>query len=141
MGPAPGPVQPLRTGQRLSAEPIDACEAICIPAELRTGTASKHTCRVQVLMATHLKRTESVVQPALFRFDEHFELQDLIGASRNSEVRLFSGRPTEMSGPHIQCLPAVVPTHVARTSASLRITSKGCPVGHKTCRCRAHHCS
>ncbi len=40
----------------------------------------------QVLMATHLKRTESVVQPALFRFDEHFELQDLIGASRNSEV-------------------------------------------------------
>ena len=44
--------------------------------------------RTQVLMATHLKRTESVVQPALFRFDEHFELQDLIGASRNSEVRL-----------------------------------------------------
>ena len=45
---------------------------------------------VQVLMATHLKRTESVVQPALFRFDEHFELQDLIGASRNSEARLVT---------------------------------------------------
>ena len=43
---------------------------------------------VQVLMATHLKRTESVVQPALFRFEEHFELQGLVGASRNSEVRV-----------------------------------------------------
>ncbi len=46
----------------------------------------------QVLMATHLKRTESVVQPALFRFEEHFELQALIGASRNSEVRRFLDR-------------------------------------------------
>ena len=56
---------------------------------------SRCACHAQVLMATHLKRTESVVQPALFRFDEHFELQDLIGASRNSEVRIIAGQSTD----------------------------------------------
>ena len=57
---------------------------------------SEPCCRAQVLMATHLKRTESVIQPALFRFDEHFELQDLIGASRNSEVLLVTALDTAL---------------------------------------------
>ena len=39
-------------------------------------------------MATQIRRTDSLVQPALFKFDEHFELQGLIGASRSSEVRV-----------------------------------------------------
>lgn len=47
-------------------------------------------------MATQLKRTESVITPALFKFDEHFELQAIIGSSRNSDVNIsyFSPRPS-----------------------------------------------
>ena len=75
-------------------------------------------------MATHLKRTESVVQPALFRFDEHFELQDLIGASRNSEVRLVTGRHS--CGISHSFLSPVVHTQVTRTLASFWLVYKGC---------------
>ncbi len=85
-------------------------------------------------MATHLKRTESVVQPALFRFDEHFELQDLIGASRNSEVRRIAGRPTEMW--HLTFVPqrshCCVQTQVARNFGILRRNFNGCLEGLRT---------
>ena len=43
----------------------------------------------QVLMATELKRTDSMLSPQLFHFDDHFEFEEIIGRSTMSEV----GRP------------------------------------------------
>lgn len=37
-------------------------------------------------MATGLKRTESVISPQLFHFDDHFEFEHVIGRSNMSEV-------------------------------------------------------
>ncbi len=40
----------------------------------------------QVLLATRLKRTDSLNQPDLFRFAEHFEFLSLLGLTPYSEV-------------------------------------------------------
>lgn len=40
----------------------------------------------KVLMATDLKRTDSMVRPQTFQFDQQFEFQELIGKSTMSEV-------------------------------------------------------
>lgn len=40
----------------------------------------------QVLMATELKRTDSMLSPQLFHFDDHFEFEEIIGRSTMSEV-------------------------------------------------------
>ena len=42
---------------------------------------------MQVLLATDLKRTPSLLQPSLFSFRDHFVFEELIGRSRLSEVR------------------------------------------------------
>jgi hypothetical protein len=41
---------------------------------------------MQVLMATELKRTDSMLSPQLFHFDDHFEFEEIIGRSHMSEV-------------------------------------------------------
>lgn len=41
---------------------------------------------VQVLLATQLKRTDSMISPQLFHFDDHFEFEEVIGRSSMSEV-------------------------------------------------------
>ena len=43
-------------------------------------------CPVQVLLATDLKRSPSLLQPALFSFQDHFVFEELIGRSRLSEA-------------------------------------------------------
>lgn len=40
-----------------------------------------------MLLATQLKRTDSMVSPQLFHFDDHFEFEEVIGRSSMSEVR------------------------------------------------------
>lgn len=40
----------------------------------------------KVLLATQLKRTDSMVSPQLFHFDDHFEFEEVIGRSSMSEV-------------------------------------------------------
>ncbi len=57
---------------------------------------------MQVLMATELKRTDSMVSPALFHFQDHFDFEHIIGRSSMSEVlamtRCFQ-RTSLRSGP------------------------------------------
>ena len=52
-------------------------------------------CGVQVLMATDLKRTDSVLTPGLFTFQEHFDFLSIIGKTPQSEVSL-----TRIGGAH-----------------------------------------
>ena len=47
---------------------------------------------VQVLLATKLKRTPSLMSPVLFHFEEHFHFEKLIGKSDMSEVGQTSFR-------------------------------------------------
>jgi hypothetical protein len=44
-------------------------------------------------MATELKRTDSMVSPQLFHFDDHFEFEEIIGRSTMSEVGRRYWRP------------------------------------------------
>lgn len=42
-----------------------------------------------MLMATELRRTDSMVRPQMFQYDQHFDFEEVIGRSTMSEV----GRP------------------------------------------------
>lgn len=44
---------------------------------------------LQMLMATDLRRTDSMVCPQTFQFDQNFEFEELIGKSTMSEVRVY----------------------------------------------------
>ena len=66
-------------------------------------------------MATYLKRTESIITPALFKFDEHFELQAIIGSSRSSEV----GSHFSKQKPLLQKLPC---KYVLKKGALIHVT-------------------
>ena len=44
-------------------------------------------------MATELKRTDSMLSPQLFHFDDHFEFEEIIGRSTMSEVGRRCWRP------------------------------------------------
>lgn len=48
----------------------------------------------KVLLATQLKRTESVVSPGLFKFSSHFNFLQLLGTSKYSEVYKVQHRQT-----------------------------------------------
>lgn len=39
-------------------------------------------------MATDLKRTDSMIRPQMFQFDQHFDFEEIIGRSTMSEVCL-----------------------------------------------------
>ncbi|KAK9809281.1 hypothetical protein WJX73_000474 [Symbiochloris irregularis] len=49
----------------------------------------------KVLLATQLKRTPSLMSPALFKFEEHFDFEKLIGKSEMSEVWRVRHRTTK----------------------------------------------
>ncbi len=57
----------------------------------------------QVLMATELRRTDSMVRPQMFQYDQHFDFEEVIGRSTMSEV----GRPHHPLPPNPRAHAAV----------------------------------
>lgn len=92
------PVRFNRVRPAIARNPsLDRGESHSLNLSTSSGTISRSSSLndAKVLMATQLRRSDSLIMPSLFKFGEHFELQAVIGSSRNSEVYRARHRLTD----------------------------------------------